>query len=80
MGHDTVSLGSPTTPKEVLQKESGRHLCYIYSRCTMYMHGPFPAISGASGVKNWQPPRTDSEKGSERVRGRGMEWEGRKPV
>jgi hypothetical protein len=44
------------------------------------MHGAFPAISGASDVKIWHPPSTDREKGSEEVRGRGMEWEGRKPV
>jgi hypothetical protein len=40
----------------------------------------FPATSGASGVKNWRPPRTDREKGSEQERGRGKEWEGKKPV
>jgi hypothetical protein len=51
---------------------------YVYSRCTMYMHGAFPEISGASSVKNWHPPRTDREKGSERGRGKGTEWEGRK--
>jgi hypothetical protein len=32
------------------------------------MHGAFPAISGASSVKNWHPPRADREKGSERRR------------
>jgi hypothetical protein len=42
----------------------------------LFQHGPFPAISGASGVKNLHPPRTDREKGSERGRGRGMEWGG----
>jgi hypothetical protein len=44
------------------------------------MHGAFPATSGASGVKIWDPPRIDREKGSEegRGRGRGKEWEGRK--
>jgi hypothetical protein len=44
----------------------------------MYMHGAFPAISGASGVKMWHPPRTGREKWSEKGRGREMEWGGRK--
>jgi hypothetical protein len=65
--------------KEVLQKESGRRLYYIYIK-PLYMHGAFPATSGASSVKIWHPPRTDREKGSELGRGRGKEWEGRKPV
>jgi hypothetical protein len=39
------------------------------------MHGAFPAISGAFGVK-WHPPRTGREKWSERGRGRGMECGG----
>jgi hypothetical protein len=38
----------------------------------MYIHGAFSAISGASSVKIWHPPRTDREKGSEEGR--------RKPV
>jgi hypothetical protein len=42
------------------------------------MHVALPAISGASGVKIWHPPRTDSETGSEEGRGRGMEWGVRK--
>jgi hypothetical protein len=42
------------------------------------MHGAFSAISGASSVKNWQPPRAGREKGSERGRGGGMEWGNRK--
>jgi hypothetical protein len=46
----------------------------------LYMHGSFPAISGASGVKNWHSPRTDREKGSEQERGRENEWGDRKPV
>jgi hypothetical protein len=46
-------------------------LLYIYP---LYMHGPFPAISGASGVKNWHPPRTEGRKG---VRGREEDgWSG----
>jgi hypothetical protein len=48
-------------PKEVLQKESGRRLSYIYIHCTCMEI--FPAISGASGVKNWHPA------GRKRVRG-----------
>jgi hypothetical protein len=44
----------------------------------MYMHGAFPAISGASGVKIWHPLRIGREKGSEEGRGRGKDWEGRK--
>jgi hypothetical protein len=32
------------------------------------MHGAFPAISGASSVKNLHPPRAGREKGSARVR------------
>jgi hypothetical protein len=47
-------------PKEVLQKEKGRRLCYIY---------PY----SASSVRIWHPPRTVREKGSERGNGRGME-------
>jgi hypothetical protein len=46
----------------------------------MYMHGDFSAISGASNVKIWHPPRTGMEKGSEEGRGRGKEFEGSKPV
>jgi hypothetical protein len=38
----------------------------------------FSVISGASSVKIWHPPRTGMEKESERGRGRGMEWGGRK--
>jgi hypothetical protein len=56
--------------KEILQKESGRRLCYIYCiavvHISMVVHpGTFPATSGASSVKIWHPPRTDREKGSE---------------
>jgi hypothetical protein len=64
--------------KEVLQKESGRRLCYIYSRCTMYIHGAFSVVSGTSSVKNWHSPRAGREKGSERGIGGGMEWGSRK--
>jgi hypothetical protein len=39
----------------------------------LYMHGVFKVISGASSVKNWHPPRTGIEKGSEEGRGRGNE-------
>jgi hypothetical protein len=42
------------------------------------MHGAFPAISGASSVKIWHPPRIGREKLSEEGRERGKEWEGRK--
>jgi hypothetical protein len=28
----------------------------------IYMHGAFPAIGGASSVKNWHPPRAVREK------------------
>jgi hypothetical protein len=58
--------------KEVLQKESGRRLCYIYIQ-PLYIHGAFSVISGASSVKILHPPRTDREKGSEEGRGRGNE-------
>jgi hypothetical protein len=46
----------------------------------MYMHGAFPVISGAPGVKIRHPPRTGIEKGSEEGRGRGNELGDRKPV
>jgi hypothetical protein len=51
-------------------------LLYIY--IAVVHAGAFPAISGASSVKNWHPPRARREKGSERGRGRGMEWRSRK--
>jgi hypothetical protein len=44
------------------------------------MHGVFSVISGVSSVKIWHPPRIGMEKGSEKARVRGNEWEGRKPV
>jgi hypothetical protein len=58
--------------KEVLQKESGRRLCYIHIE-PLFIHGAFSVISGASSVKIWHPPKTDREKGSEEGRGRGNE-------
>jgi hypothetical protein len=42
----------------------------------LYIHGADPATSGASGVKIWHPLKTGREKGSEKGRGRGMEWGG----
>jgi hypothetical protein len=39
----------------------------------LYMHGAISAISGASSVKIFHPPRTGIEKGSEEGRGRGNE-------
>jgi hypothetical protein len=44
----------------------------------LYIHGAFPAISGASSVKIWHPPRTGREKGIEEGRVRGNEEEGQK--
>jgi hypothetical protein len=38
------------------------------------VHGAFPVISIASGVKNWHPPRTDREKGVNRREKEG--WSG----
>jgi hypothetical protein len=41
----------------------------------VHMHGPFPVISGASGVKNWHPPigqtgrKGMSKREEERMRG-----------
>jgi hypothetical protein len=58
--------------KEVLQKESGRRLCYIY--IAVVHTWSFSAISGASSVQIWHPPRTGIEKGSEEGRGRGNAW------
>jgi hypothetical protein len=40
----------------------------------LYIHGVFPAISGASSVKNWHPPRAGREKGSEEGTVISIEW------
>jgi hypothetical protein len=66
-----VVSGWSLPPKEVLQKESGRRLCYINSRCTVHPWGVFSVISGASSVKIWHPLRAGIEKGSEEGKGKG---------
>jgi hypothetical protein len=42
-------------------------------RTSSLLYIAFPAISGASSVKIWHPPRAGREKGSEMGRGRGMD-------
>jgi hypothetical protein len=51
-------------------------LLYIYIAIVQYMHGAFPATSGASGVKIWHSPRTGRDEQEEGKSGGG----GRKPV
>jgi hypothetical protein len=40
--------------------------------CNLKCYNAFSAISGASSVKIWHPPRTDKEKGSEEGEEEGM--------
>jgi hypothetical protein len=61
--------------KEVLQKESGHCLCYIYSRwpCMELFQLQVAPLVFKFGIYQGQT-------GSEEWWGRGKEWEGRKPV